>query len=133
VSFINKQITVNGQPIEKKPVGGFLNPGATVPSLAFQESLGGKTYTSLNDPGAGDFLLAEAFPYRENCERVFGGMRCTVPAGHYFVMGDNRDNSADSRIWGFVPERNLVGKAFLIWFNADEIFSGQFSRLGFFE
>lgn len=134
VRYENKVLSINGVEVPRTPAGAFMDSTMVRPIDRFEEQLGEKRYHTLVDPDMGNgFLLAEAFPFRDQCQRTLTGMVCRVPDGHYFGVGDNRDNSADSRVWGFIPERNLAGRAILVWFNASEVFDGNFSRLGWIE
>jgi signal peptidase I len=72
-----------------------------------------------------DLAQVRQFADRKNCEYNDDGFSCTVPAGEYFMMGDNRDQSSDSRYWGFVPDDHVKGRAFLVWMNF-----GDFKRIG---
>jgi signal peptidase I len=121
ITYANKRLTINGVELPRRPLQDYLNRERIHYSKQYLENLGGVEHSILIEddvPAAIPFV--RPFPFRENCTYNNSGVTCTVPPGHYFMMGDNRDNSADSRVWGFVPDENIVGKAFFIWFNFSE-------------
>ena len=121
VAYQNKRLKINGQAVEMTQIADYLHPERLYYSQQFQAQMGVQ-HRLLNDADAPAFIPDPGrFPYRENCTYNAAGVVCKVPAGHYFMMGDNRDNSRDSRAWGFVPEENIVGKAFFIWLNFSDL------------
>jgi signal peptidase I len=87
------------------------------------ETLGIRKHAVLINPEMPTLHLGAVaeFTGRDNCTYDNDMVRCKVPEGQYFMMGDNRDNSRDSRYWGFVPDNQIVGKAFLIWMNFSDL------------
>lgn len=129
VAYLNKRLTINGKAIETVAVPEFFDEDVMRYFKQYQETLGEHKHRLLNDddrpafvPGADDFV------FKQNCRYSIEGVVCKVPEGHYFMMGDNRDNSLDSRYWGFVPDKNIVGKAFWVWMNFSNL-----KRIGSFD
>jgi signal peptidase I len=128
VIYENNRLTINGNPVPLRQAGEFFDSERLVYYSKYSEKLGAVAHNVLTELDKPSFISgAEEFPHRENCSYRRTGMTCKVPSGNYFVMGDNRENSLDSRYWGFVPERHIVGKAFFIWMNF-----GDLSRIGRF-
>ena len=136
IVYDHGQLSINGEKVTKTPIQFSREKDSldTPTSIYHQETLGTHTFTMRELEGVNVARQAPFLNYVDNGKySAENGLywEVKVPEGHYFAMGDNRDQSADSRFWGFVPEENLTGRAFYIWMHKEPGFNlPSFSRNG---
>jgi signal peptidase I len=126
VIYRSKRLLVNDKVTEYEVMPDYLDTERLSYSRQFVERIGSLEHRILVDDGVPSYVPnPDLFLHRSMCSYNTDGFVCTVPQGYYFMMGDNRDNSLDSRYWGFVPDEYVVGKAFFVWMNLSDM-----SRIG---
>ncbi len=126
IEYRDKKLFINEIEQKQTSVGdyNYVETGLNfVHTQRYTETLGARAHDMLVNPDMPTLHLESVihFAGEEGCVYTSHSLRCKVPAGQYFMMGDNRDNSRDSRYWGFVPDNQIVGKAFFVWMNFSDL------------